>query len=114
MKTSSHTTKCAEPCLIEGEEEEKADLDENGGSIAWNRIQGRMYDLIDQISEHKPATVAGVAVLMRAFVLENEEWWGADNEEYARLRAGLGPICSFLNIKPAPIQEAELIAQEEG
>src|ERR1022692_1932251 len=51
------------------------DINEAGGSIAWNDIHGRMWPLIDVIFDHKAQSVAGLAMLARAVSLSHEELW---------------------------------------
>src|ERR1700676_90836 len=49
-----------------------ADCDEQGASIAWNEIGDREYPLIDAIMAIKPRTLAGLAVIARAFTMYHQ------------------------------------------
>jgi hypothetical protein len=69
----------------------------------WNRFHDRMWPLVDTILAVKPQSLAGLAVITRAFALANAEWWtDGENEQAAAYVEA-----SFLGIKPAPIRLSE-------
>ena len=83
-----------------------SDLDENGLSIAWTGIHGRQYPLIDTIMAIKPHTLAGLAVVARAFTLHHAEQWEpavADDDEGLHHRAFMEAVCAFAGVVPAPL-----------
>jgi hypothetical protein len=91
----------------EGKEEQEADADEHGASIAWNRIHNLIHLLLDAIRDHKPQTVAGLAVMTRAVALWNAEWWLDSQEETENLRGYIEAASLFLGITPAPMRLSE-------
>ena len=74
----------------------------------WDNFNERMFDLVEDILAHQPQTLPGLAVMVHAEVLDNSEYWElvghAQNE---RLRTFLERLCTFLDIKPAPIRNRQ-------
>jgi hypothetical protein len=90
----------------EGKEQVEADTNSEGESIAWNNIHARMYDLIDKIFSHKPTTIDGVAVLVRAEVMDNAELWDPGVGDSTNRSSFLEALCDFLGIVPAALRRA--------
>jgi hypothetical protein len=53
----------------EGKDEDDADINDAGESIAWNAINDQSFDLLDRALAMRATTVAGLAVQLRAFDL---------------------------------------------
>lgn len=74
----------------------------------WNDIHGRMWPLIDDIMGHKPRTLAGLAVVARAFTLDHAEQFEADTDEGLHHRAFMETVCGFAGVVPVPL-DAEVV-----
>jgi hypothetical protein len=85
---------------------EDADTNERGESIAWNRIHGVMFPLIDDILSRQATTIAGLAVQARAITLNWSERWGNEYQSDDTLRIFMERVCAFAGVKPVPHDDA--------
>jgi hypothetical protein len=81
---------------------ERADDDED----QWEDIHGRMWPLIDAIMAQQPRTLAGLAVMARAFTLHHAEQWEPDAEEGLHHRAFMEAVCAIAGVVPVPAEAA--------
>jgi hypothetical protein len=76
------------------------DLDE----LAWNDIHDRMWPLANRIMEHRPKTLAGLAVLARAASFAREDWFDDEHEESETGRSIIEAMCAFCGVTPLPAE----------
>jgi hypothetical protein len=78
---SSHDEYCAYnekrwAVWYEGKDEEEAETDyKRGVNVVLDDLCERKYELIDEIMSHEPTTLAGLAVMARAVMMDSSEWW---------------------------------------
>jgi hypothetical protein len=82
-------------------------LDENGLSIAWTGLHDRQNPLIDAIMAHKPRTLAGLAVIGRAFTLHHAERWEPGADDDLHHRAFMEAVCGFAGVVPVPVEAVQ-------
>jgi hypothetical protein len=75
-----------------------------GVSIAWTNIHDRQDPLIDAIMAIKPRTLAGLAVVARAFTLHHAEQWEHDYDEGLHHRAFMEAACAIAGVVPVPAE----------
>jgi hypothetical protein len=78
-----------------------AEHDEEGQSIVWNDIHGRLYLIFDYILSQRAQTVDGLAVQARAIVMAASDLWedrGDDNEAHERIF--IEAVCAFVGVAP--------------
>jgi hypothetical protein len=80
-------------------------VNEAGESIAWNDIHGRMWPMIDAIMSIKPRTLAGFAVMARAFTLHHAEQWEPDADDDLHHRTFMEAVCAFAGVVPVPLDD---------
>jgi hypothetical protein len=79
----------------EGKDEDDADINEAGESIAWNAINDRLFDLLDRALAIRATTVAGLAVQLRAFDLAL-----GDMINEPHIEKLFGAVRAFASVKP--------------
>jgi hypothetical protein len=80
------------------------DVNEDGKEVdVWDDIHDRMNLLIDDIMAHKPRTLAGLAVMARAFTLHHAEQWEPDADDDLHHRAFMEAVCGFAGVVPVPL-----------
>ena len=95
------TTEALLPSKEEGESDD----------VRLEDINDRIYELINKIVLHTPTTATGAAVIVRAMVMDNSEWWAEGYDEglttmpEGRGRLFLESLCSFFGIVPVPQHE---------
>jgi hypothetical protein len=62
-----------------------------------------MSPLIDAIMAIKPRTLAGLAVIARAFTLHHAEQWEPNADDDLHHRAFMEAVCAFAGVVPAPL-----------
>jgi predicted transcriptional regulator len=77
---------------------------EDSANDPWDDIHGRMWPLIDAIMDHKPRTLAGLALVARAFTLDHAEQWEADADEGLHHRAFMEAVCAIAGVVPVPTE----------
>jgi hypothetical protein len=86
----------------------RGDTNEAGESIAWNDIHGRMWPTIDAIMAIQPRTLAGLAVMARAFTLHHAEQWEPDADEGLHHRAFMEAVCAVAGVVPVPLDSGKV------
>jgi hypothetical protein len=76
---------------------------EDLGAMAWADIHDRLAPLADRIMEHRPKTVAGLAIVARAASYVGSEWF-EDLEDEERGRAIIEAMCAFCGVTPLPVE----------
>ncbi len=82
----------------EGKAEEDADVGEQGELIAWEDIHSRLGPIIRATEEHKPRTLAGLAVLTRAMALS----WNEGDVPPEEWQPYIEAVSDLVGIKCAP------------
>jgi hypothetical protein len=78
-------------------------VNEDGEEVdVWDEILGGMWPLIDAIMAIKPHTLAGLAVMARAFTLHHAEQWEPDADDGLHHRAFMETVCAFAGVVPVP------------
>ncbi|HEY2529544.1 MAG TPA: hypothetical protein VGJ20_16625 [Xanthobacteraceae bacterium] len=85
-------------CMVpyEGKDEDDADINDAGESIAWNAINERLFELLDQALAIRATTVAGLAVQLRAFDLAM-----GDMIREPHVEKLVGAVYAFAGVNPA-------------
>ena len=85
------------------------DTNEHGKSMAWNNIHDRQFPLIDAIMALKPHTLAGLAVIARAFTLFHSEQWepAINSDDPQHRRAFMESVCAVVGVVPVPAEAVQ-------
>jgi hypothetical protein len=70
-------------------------------------IHDRQDPLIDAIMAQQPRTLAGLAVVARAFTLHHAEQWEPDADDGLHHRTFMEAVCAIAGVVPVPTEAVQ-------